>query len=68
MTAWAADEGVKAEAITKRGPDAEKIVAQHIALAEKLKITGTPRLYINRRPCNGAFPYEQIREWVDEEL
>jgi protein-disulfide isomerase len=68
LAAWALDEGVKADAITKRGPDAEKIVAQHMAQAERLGVRGTPRLYINKRPVGGAFPYEQIREWVDEEL
>ena len=68
LAAWALDEGVKAEAITKRGPDAEKIVAQHVALAERLGVRGTPRLYINKRPVGGAYPYQQIRDWVDEEL
>lgn len=68
LNAWALDEGVKADAMTKRGPDAERIVNQHVAQAERLNIRGTPRLYINRRPVGGAFPYEQIREWVDEEL
>ncbi len=68
VTAWAADEGVKAEAIAVRGPEAEKVVAQHIALAERLGVRGTPRMYINARRVNGAYPYEQIREWVNEEL
>lgn len=68
LTAWARDEGVKAEAITKRGPDAEKVVAQHLALGERLGIRGAPRLYINSRQVSGAYPYEQIRDWVDEEL
>jgi protein-disulfide isomerase len=68
LAAWARDEGVKAESIARRGPDADKIVAQHVALGEKLGIQGTPRLYINSRPVSGAYPYEQIRDWVDEEL
>lgn len=68
LTAWALDEGVKAETLNKRGPDAEKVIAQHLALAERLNVRGTPRLYINKRPVGGAFPYEQIRDWVDEEL
>jgi protein-disulfide isomerase len=68
LASWAADEGVKAEAITKRGPEAEKIVVEHIALGERLGIRGTPRLYINSKQVSGAYPYEQIREWVDEEL
>ena len=68
LSAWARDEGVKAESIAKRGPEAEKIVQQHMALGEKLGIRGTPRTYINSRPVSGAYPYEQIREWIDEEL
>jgi len=68
LTAWARDEGVKAEAITRRGAEAEKIVAQHVALGERLNIRGTPRLYINSKQVSGAYPYDQIREWIDEEL
>jgi len=68
LSAWARDEGVKAESIAKRGPEADKIVAQHVALAERLGIRGTPRLYINARRVGGAYPYDQIREWVDDEL
>lgn len=68
LTAWARDEGVKAEAIAARGPDAEKIVGQHVALAERLKVGGTPKLYINAKRVDGAYPYDQIRDWVDEQL
>lgn len=68
LSKWAHDEGVKAEAIMERAPEAETIVKQHLALAERLGIRGTPRLYINQRRVGGAYPYEQIREWVDEVL
>ncbi|MGZ3417909.1 MAG: DsbA family protein [Polyangiales bacterium] len=68
LTAWAQDEGVKADAIVGRGPDAERIVGQHIALADRLGVHGTPRLYINSRRVAGAVPYEQIRDWVDDEV
>jgi protein-disulfide isomerase len=68
LTAWARDEGVRADAIVERGPHAEKIVGQHVDLAERLGIRGTPRLYINARRVPGAYPYEQLREWVDGEL
>lgn len=68
LTAWARDEGVKADSIVARGPEADKVVAQHMALAERMGIRGTPRLYINARRVGGAYPYEQIREWVDEEI
>lgn len=68
LATWARDEGVKAEAIASRGPEADTIVSQHMALAERMGIRGTPRLYINQRRVNGFYPYEQIREWVDEWL
>ena len=59
---------MKAGAIVARGPEAETIVKQHLALAERMGIRGTPRLYINARRVGGAYPYEQIREWVDDEI
>jgi len=68
LTAWAREEGVRAEAITQRGAEAEKRVADDIALAERLGIHGTPHLYVNARSVAGAYPYEQIREWVNDEL
>ncbi len=68
LAKWAAEEGVKAGAIVARGPEAETIVKQHLALAERMGIRGTPRLYINARRVGGAYPYEQIREWVDDEI
>lgn len=66
LTAWANDEGVRADAITARGPEADRIVTRDITLAEHLGIVGTPRMYINSRRVNGFYPYEQMREWVDE--
>jgi len=68
LTKWARDEGVKAEAITSRAKDAEARVIMDIAAAEKLGIRGTPHLYTNARAIAGAFPYDQMRAWVDEEL
>lgn len=68
LTAWARDEGVKAEAIVARGPDAEMIVGKHMSLAERLGIRGTPRSYINARRVNGAYPYEQVADWVRDEI
>lgn len=68
LTAWAHEEGVKAEAIVDRGPEAERIVGQHIALADRLGVHGTPRLYINSRRVAGSVPYEQLRDWVDDEV
>ena len=65
---WAGDEGVRAEAITLRAPEAEKRISEDIALAERLGIHGTPHLYINARSAAGSYPYEQLRAWVDEEL
>ena len=68
LFAWARDEGVRAEAITERGPEAERRVSDDIALAERLSIHGTPHLYVNGRTIAGAYPYEQMRSWVDEVL
>ncbi len=68
LTNWARDEGVKAEQIAARAKDAEKRVADDMLLAERLGIRGTPHLYVNARAIAGAFPYEQMRTWVDEEL
>ena len=68
LTNWARDEGVKAEAITLRAAEAERRVAQDLAMAERLGIRGTPHLMINARAVAGAFPYDVIRAWVDEEI
>lgn len=68
LAAWAREEGVPAEAITKRGAEAEKRVSEDIALAERLGLHGTPHLYINKRSIAGAYPYEQIRDWVGDEI
>jgi protein-disulfide isomerase len=68
LTNWAHDEGVKAEQIAARAKDAEARLVADMALADKLGIHGTPHLYINARAIAGAFPYEQIRAWVDEEI
>jgi predicted DsbA family dithiol-disulfide isomerase len=35
---------------------------------EKLDITGTPTLYINGRKYSGPLRYEEVKDWVDEEL
>jgi protein-disulfide isomerase len=68
LNAWARDEGILAEAITKRWPEAEKRVSQDIALTERLGIHGTPHFYVNARTVAGAYPYEQVRDWVDQEI
>ena len=68
LNAWARDEGILAEAITKRWPDAERRVSEDIALAERLGIHGTPHFYVNARSVAGAYPYENVRDWVDQEL
>jgi protein-disulfide isomerase len=68
LAAWAREEGVPAEAITARSAEAEKRVSEDIALAERLGIHGTPHLYVNARTIAGAYPYEQVREWVNDEI
>jgi protein-disulfide isomerase len=68
LAAWAREEGVPAEAITARGVEAEKRVGEDISLAERLGIHGTPHLYVNTRTIAGAYPYEQVRDWVNDEI
>ncbi|MBI2394585.1 MAG: DsbA family protein [Deltaproteobacteria bacterium] len=68
LAAWARDQGVQPAALAARAPEAEVVVKQHMALAARMGIRGTPRLYINARRVAGAYPYEQILEWVDDEL
>ena len=63
---WAAAEGVSAQAITSRAPEAKLRVEADIALGIRLGVTGTPRQYVNARRVQGAYPYEQMRAWVDE--
>lgn len=68
LTTWASEVGVRMDAFERRAQEAERQVRQHIELAMRLDIRGTPRLYINRRRVVGAYPYEQLRSWVQEEL
>jgi protein-disulfide isomerase len=35
---------------------------------EKLDLTGTPTLYINGRKYSGPLRYEDVKDWVDEEI
>ena len=35
---------------------------------EKLEITGTPTIYINGRKYKGPMRYEDVKDWVDEEM
>jgi protein-disulfide isomerase len=68
LAGWARDEGVRAEAIVARSPEAEKRIAEDIALAERLSIHGTPHFYVNARSVAGAYPYDQMKDWVSDEL
>ena len=45
----------------------EKVEKEH-AEGEKLDITGTPTLYINGRKYAGPLRYEEVKDWVDEEM
>lgn len=45
----------------------ERVEKEH-AEGEKNEITGTPTLYINGRKFAGPLRYEELRDWVDEEL
>ncbi len=68
LLAWAAEVGVQPASIEKRAPEAQLRVEEDLALASRLEIGGTPRQYVNRRRVQGAYPYEQMRAWVDEEV
>ncbi len=68
LVAWAAELGVGPEAIEKRAPAAQLRVSEDLALGERLGVAGTPRQYVNRRRVQGAYPYEVMRAWVDEEV
>lgn len=46
---------------------AEQVEREH-GEGEKLEITGTPTLYINGRRYAGPLRFEELRDWVDEEL
>ena len=39
-----------------------------IGKAEKLDIQGTPTLFVNGRKYSGPIAYDEIKDWVDEEL
>lgn len=45
----------------------KRVEADH-AEGEKLGITGTPTFYINGRKYAGPLRYEEVKDWVDEEL
>ncbi|MBI2391610.1 MAG: thioredoxin domain-containing protein [Deltaproteobacteria bacterium] len=65
---WAMQEGVTADAMLSRMPEAERAVSQHLALAKRLGLGATPHLYLNERSIRGVHPYERLRDWVDERL
>jgi predicted DsbA family dithiol-disulfide isomerase len=44
-----------------------KVQRDH-AEGERLDISGTPTLYINGRKYKGPLRYEDVKDWVDEEL
>lgn len=68
LLAWAAEVGVAPETIGGRAKEAQLRVEEDLALAGRLQIGGTPRQYVNRRRVQGAYPYEQMRAWVDDVL
>ena len=45
----------------------ERVEKDH-AEGEKNELTGTPTLYINGRKYAGPLRYEELKDWVDEEL
>lgn len=67
---WAAGKGLDAmqlgACIDKRSTEAE--VDRSIAEARALRVNQTPSLYINGRPIQGNFPWEQLKMLIDLEL
>jgi len=49
-------------------PAAEDRVEKDHAEGEKLDITGTPTLYIDGRKYSGPQRYEEVKDWIDEDL
>ena len=49
-------------------PSAKERVEKDHAEGEKNDITGTPTIYINGRRYAGPLRYEELKDWVDEEL
>ncbi|MCZ6508553.1 MAG: thioredoxin domain-containing protein [Acidobacteria bacterium] len=50
------------------GDDFAPEVAADVAAGAAAGVTGTPAMFLNGRFVNGAVPYEQLAEIVDEEL
>jgi predicted DsbA family dithiol-disulfide isomerase len=48
--------------------EARARVAKDHAEGERLDISGTPTIYINGRKYKGPLRYEDVKDWVDEEL
>lgn len=49
-------------------PAARERVEKEHAEGEKLDIQGTPTVYVNGRKYAGPLRYEELKDWVDEEL
>ena len=68
---WAADAGVKDAAKFKAGLDAHTWAAKvetDMADAAKVKVTGTPALFINGVFLSGAQPFDKVKTVIDQEL
>ncbi len=49
-------------------PAAREQVTREHAEGEKLEISATPTLYINGRKLRGPHSYDNLKDWIDEEL
>ena len=68
---WAQDAGVKDMAKFKAGLDAHTWadkVDKDMADAQKVKVTGTPALFINGVFLSGAQPFDKVKPVIDAEL
>ncbi len=65
---WAAAEGVRADALVRRAPEAERRVRDDAEEAGRLGIRGTPHLYVNDRVVDGYYPYETMKPLIESAL
>lgn len=68
LSEWAAAEGVSADAIVRRAPEAVRRVRDDAEEAGRLGIHGTPHLYVNDRVVEGFYPYETMKPIVEGAL
>jgi protein-disulfide isomerase len=70
MTAWATDLGIapaRFEACLS-DPATQAHIDNERALGERLRVTGTPTLFLNGRPMPGALPFAVLKREIEQAL